>query len=536
MFMNNNVLYYVRLSLLIICAIAVQLILFDMKEIYHIDELFSYGLANNDDGVYLFHDASEIDNKLLTGAFFNNYLTQSEDLSFIKMWQNLKFDNHMPLYFVLLHFACSFSSTVFSPTPAIIINIITLILALYAFYKLLLSIFNDKEIALATTTLFAFIPPVLGLEVFIRMYLLQMLCSIFLLKTVYDFMFNKSNLIYILIASTLTILTHFYSIIFCFFVTVAGFIVLILQKRNYDNFKFCFSMLCSVILAYFIYPEMLGVGLSGERGSQFISILHQYLDNPLSLLKQQLPLFIRPLFGNYCLAITAIVAYLSILYFANKRKIINSRDKQIILFFTLIFILFALFLTLVMPNMTSFQIRYFATIIPIYVILIVLMLYYLMRIFNFKKIVIYCFLWLISFSYAFYEAYTQDNPFYFRGSNLSRRIENMIVSSDVWWGLGGGNMHSWIIHNYIDRLIHANNIWTLVDYDNEEFKKFAELEKNQKRYAYLLMPKTQEQQPQGAIDWIKETTGRNSYYLFTVKHDNTAAMAFEASVFLVCPY
>ena len=100
--MSKNIEYFLRVSLLIVCAVFVQLYLFDMKDIFHIDELFSYGLANSEDGIYLFHDASEIDNKLLSGSFFNNYLTQSDNFSFYKMWQNLKYDNHMPVYFVYL--------------------------------------------------------------------------------------------------------------------------------------------------------------------------------------------------------------------------------------------------------------------------------------------------------------------------------------------------------------------------------------------------------------------------------------------------
>ena len=295
-------------------------------------------------------------------------------------------------------------------------------------------------------------------------------------------------------------------------------------------------MLLSVVLACFIYPEMIGVGLSGERGSQFVGILSQYLDNPIDLLKQQIPLFVRPLFGNYSIALAAIILFMFVFFTANKKNILSIKDRQTVLFFTLIFVLVGLFLTLIIPNMTSYQIRYFAPLIPIYIILIVWIAYYFMKIFNVRKIAIYYLLWLISFSCAFYEAYNQDSPFYLRSSNLSKRMDNIVVGSDIWWGLGGGNIHSWIIHNYIDKLVTAEKIWTLVDYDNEDFIKFAEQEKNEKKYAYLLMPKTQEQQPQGAIDWIKNTTNRHSYYLFTVKHENTASMAFEASVFLVCPY
>ena len=50
------------------------------------------------------------------------------------------------------------------------------------------------------------------------------------------------------------------------------------------------------------------------------------------------------------------------------------------------------------------------------------------------------------------------------------------------------------------------------------------------------MPKTQEKLPEGAEEWIRNTTGRQGYYMYTLKSEKTAAMAFEASVFLVCPY
>ena len=538
--MSKCSVYTLRLFLLIICAVLVQLYLFDMKDVYHLDEFFSYGLANSNNGVYLFKDAIEIDNKLLSGSFFKDYLTQSPDFSFYKMWQNLKYDNHMPLYFIFLHFSSAMFQTDFSALPAIIVNVCVLIFLIYGFYKLSKSIFKNEEIALITTALFAFYEHVLGLEVFFRMYLLQMACSVFLLKQIFDFIFYNKNqtkhLFFITITSSLSMLTHFYSIVFCFFSTFAGFVILLQQKRLNDTFKFLLSMLVSVVIVYLIYPNMLSVGISGERGSQFISTLTQYLDKPLDMLKQQMPLLINPLFGNYGIAIASIILFTFVLFNANKKSVLSIEDKQIVLFFSLVFVLSSLSITLIMPNMTSFQIRYFAPIIPIFIIFIVWTAYYFIQFFNLKKIIIYYFLWLISFSCAFYEAYNQDNPFYFRNSSLNKKISNMVVASDVWWGHGGGNTYSWIIHNFVDKLMTADNIWTLVDYDNEEFKQFAEHGKNEKKYAYLLMPKTQEQQPQGAIDWVKNTTNRHSYYLFTIKNENTPALALETSVFLVCPY
>ena len=538
--MSKNIEYFLRVSLLIVCAVFVQLYLFDMKDIFHIDELFSYGLANSEDGIYLFHDASEIDNKLLSGSFFNNYLTQSDNFSFYKMWQNLKYDNHMPVYFVLLHFACTFFSSIFSPTPAIIINVLVLIFLIIYFYKLTKSIFKDDEIALATTTLFAFSSHVLGIEIFLRMYLLQMMCSVLLLKNVFDFVFNNRtnayNLLCIMCISMLTILTHYYSIILCFFVTFTGFFILLMQKRHFDNLKFCIFMFFSVIIAYIIYPQMINVGLSGERGSQFVSTIFKYLENPVGLLKQQIPLFINPLFGNYIIFLITSSLFISIVIRTKKFVLISSNNNKIVIFFSLILFLFGFALALIMPNMTTFQIRYLSPIVPVFIILLVYLFLYLSNILNLNKFIVYILLWVLAFSNAFYEATHQDSPFYLRATNLSKRIDRMVNNADIWWGLGGGNQHSWIIHNYIDKLMTANEIWTLVDYNSKEFKNFSDQEIKKKRYAYLLMPKTQEQQPQGAIEWIKKTTGRQSYYLFTTKHEKAASMAFEASVFLVCPY
>ena len=79
-------------------------------------------------------------------------------------------------------------------------------------------------------------------------------------------------------------------------------------------------------------------------------------------------------------------------------------------------------------------------------------------------------------------------------------------------------------------------MWTLVDYNHPDFLSLARKDKENKEYAYLFMPKTQEIYPKGAEEWIKNTTGRQGYYVHTLKNEKNAAMTIEASVFLVCPY
>ena len=536
---NDALLYKIRLFLILGLAIFVQLFNFSQKEVYHIDELFSYGLANGENGVYLFKDASEIDNKLLKKDFFINYLTQTQNSTYAKMWNNLKYDNHMPLYFVLLHTISNFFSTGFTSYPGIILNVIILLTLLISLYKLAIFVFNDKEIALVTISLFMLTESIMFLSIFIRMYLLQILSSTMLFYMVLRFMLNdKENtlkmLLIICILSSLTILTHYYSIIYCFILTLTGSIILLKQKRYKKIFKYALAMLISVVISYFIYPEMLTVGTKGERGGQLVLLLSQYIKEPLKILSNQLPLFINTFFINNYIAIMLLSISL-ILVFLSK-TVLDENKREILIMSYLTFIGYGFISSLIMPNMTTYQIRYFAPILSIGTILIIYFGFVFIKLIKAKPFKLYIFLWLIVGINGYYIINYPNRAFYLRGNDKYKRTENIVKDAEIWWALGGGNQYSWIIHNYLDKLALADKVWTLVDFDNEEFLNLAQKGKENKKYAYLFMPKTQEQIPEGAEEWINKATNRQGYYMYTIKSDKTAAMTFEASIYLVCPY
>ena len=537
---DENILYKLRLYLIIILALFIQLFNFNLKEVYHIDELFSYGMANNQTGVYIHKEIADIDNKLVKSEVFHDYLTQTPNSSYKKMWNQLSYDCHMPLYFLILRFVNSFFPPQFTNAPGIIVNCVVLFFLLISFYYLSQKIFKDKEIALASLALFAFSSHILSLEVYVRMYLLQICLSVFLiLKTIELLDTTKAKnslLVSIMFFSLINILTHFYSIIFCFTITLSVFLILLKQKRHNDLIKFLLVMLCSAIFAYVIFPEMIKMGTEGERGGQFVSILKEYTKVPLMLLKRQLPLFMESFFVYQSLCIIVIILSVIIFYKSFKKDIVTSREKQILSFFSVLFFVYGLLVTLVMPNMTSYKIRYFAPIIPVFFILLFQILISLKRLLNLKNMTFYCFIWLIVGIIGFYEALHQDSPFYLRGTDKSRRTERLVQNADIWWGLGGGKLHSWIIYGFVDKLAKAKNVWTLVDLESKEFLKFANEGKKNGRYAYLFMPKTQEQNPTGGEIWVEETTNRKAYYLYTLKHEKTASMAIEASIYLVAPY
>lgn len=527
--------YCWNLFLVILLGILVQLFLFLQKENFHIDELFSFGLANGVNGIYFYKDSAEIDNKSISGQQFSGFLTQQEGSSFSRTWENMANDNHMPLYFIMLRFVNSFFDPVFNIWPGILVNIFALAGLLSGFYYLARLIFHDETVALNSTALFMFFQPLLSLEVYIRMYLLQMTLAVWLLVFVCKFLSDKKvvsgSLAGILFFCFLLVLTHYYSLIFCFFVALSGCLIFILQKNIKKFFIFGVVMTLAVLAAYCVFPQMITVGVSGERGGQFFDLAQKFIDSPVIFTFERIFLF----WGTVGAGIIEVLILGFVVFYVKKKgSYLPFSSLSLAALICLVFVCYGLTVSLFMPVMENFQIRYFAPIIPLAIIILV----YILKLVLYKKIsvkqfaAVLCGCWIIKMFIAFW---WQGSPFYMRGTRFSKRLENIMSGADVWWGFGGG-VHGWMLYMYIDKLAKTENVWILTDFNNPDFVKFSDEEIKRKKYAYLLMPKQQERVPEGAIEWVRQTTGRHAYYLFTVKIKNNVARVMETSVFLVCPF
>lgn len=440
----------------------------------------------------------------------------------------------MPLYFVLLRAMCSFFDPFcFTEVPGIILNILILCGLLFSFYGLAKTVLKNDINALLAVGILMFSYTVLSLEIYIRMYLLQMLLSVLLVWCVICSVERERVLSsYLFFLTVCNILCHYYSIIFCFFVTLFGCLILMLQKRNKQLFSFAGVMFLAVVVAYLIYPAMMKVGVYGERGAQFMALFKNLLKGSGGeIVLRQLIITAETIFDSlYIFTIAAGICLYGFL-------VLKTRGiKYLMLFLGGVFVLYSLVVGVFMPRMLGFQIRYFAPIIPIGVLLFVIIIFSLGAFFKIKKQYIYLFLAGCIILEIAAATTRKGNTFYFIGTRESRKMEKLVRNADIWWGLGGSDEHAWIIHNYANNLLHSDSVWILNDYDSKAFRKFAEDEKNRGKYAYLLLPKQQEKVPEGAVQWVKKTTGRQAYYLFTVKNDKMSAMVFEAAVFLVAPY
>ena len=530
-----------RLWAIIFVAVVVQLILFSYKELLHVDELFSFGTANGDNGVFLRYSAEEYDNQIFRQEDFRNYLLL-QHTTFADMWGNLGLDTHMPLYFVFLRlFSLPFAPE-FTILPAILLNVLIFIGFLFGIYRLFLTLFKDEEIALGGLMLCAFSCAVLSLSVFMRMYLLWMMFGVYLTDYTIKCLnlgLKKKVLTGVFVFSVLQILTHFYGLIFGFVITTVTCFIFLLGRQYKRMLIFAMVMAASAGVSYLVFPAMIDIGIHGQRGIQMVWRLEELYKTFASVFVAQMPLFIKAMFGHYVIAGICFILFFGTIYVVIRRSFLSPTEARQILWLMMVFIFYGVLSALFQPRMGVWQIRYFAVIIVIGISLIIYMVLFWGRLFKLKFLSVYVILYVLSIFSAIYSAQT-ENAFWAKGKEVYwndnfKKLEKISKNADIWWGLGGGWAPVWMMHIVMDKLIGAREVFVLSDIKNPEFVRYAEQERNEGRYAYYLLPYTQEQSPEGAISWIKETTGRHSYFLFTVK-DQRYESFLSTAVFLVAPY
>ena len=532
-----------RLFLIVLAAILVQLILFSHKSLFHNDELASFYVANGEKGMYYFEDKREANNTHLTGDYFQALITQRGNSSFALMWKNLPNDNHMPVYFVLLRGISCFFEPVFSIIPAVILNVLALIFLLYGFYYLLKRVFKNEEIAVAGTFWFAFSYTVLSLEAYIRMYLLWMAFIVWLVNFMIAFLEEERNdyrcLVLIWLFSLLQILTHFYGFIFEFALGVSGFLVLKYSSYQHKIKKMVLlsaAVLCSVLSACLIYPGMFEAVRFVGRGGEAVGLLYQWVEKPFDVFKQQFELFKEALYFDWkwLLGIMSV----ALLFCFLKKDNTQKRYRLLMSFLVLLIFLYMLFVMAVMPSVPLYSLRYFSSVISLIFILLVFICVSFGNMVGLKKSIA-VFLLFIGGINAFLHATHQDSPFYFRNTLEDRKLDRIIPNSHIWWGVIHEDLgFSWEVSYGVSRLAKADDIWMLVDKYNESFISYAKAEKNMGKYAYLILPVSYEEEDEikRIVSWARDYTGRNVYYLFTIKDGAVPLVKLKASVFMVAPF
>lgn len=261
-----TLLLYVIFSILMTAVIA-------GKKNMHTDEVLTYGLANAPEGWIT----------LTNGEVYSparkawmDYVTVDENrFDYAVVWRNQAMDVHPPLYYALIHTICSFFPGKFSLWFAGAVNLIFAVLTLWVSRRLLEELTQDSDAVFWGTVFFILSAGILSAVSFLRMYIMAMF-EVTLVTWLFVQAVQRgcSWKFYsrLFIAAIAGALTHYYFLVYLFFICVVYGVYLLLHKEFRSAVMVTLSMLLAGAAAVSLFPDMIRHMFldNGNRGEESI--------------------------------------------------------------------------------------------------------------------------------------------------------------------------------------------------------------------------------------------------------------------------
>lgn len=316
-----------------IIFVCIMIFVFSQKVNFHEDELLSYNLAN------AYEWFSPTDGVVYSPASkpFIDALVANGELDISNVWQRQSNDVHPPFYYVLLHLICTLFPGRFSIWYAAIINIVFQLLTFAILRLFLKSLISEKKIINIISMAYILCPGILSITTFLRMYVCVMLWT--LLFTYLVFKNENKHTIKdyagIGIVSVCGALTHYYFIIYAFFLSLIVCLWGLLEKHIREVGMYVVTMIIAGGTSIVIFPAIIGHMFHSNRGIQSIDNLKS--SNILEQLRIYVKLLDENIFGDILLL--GIIIILTSVVFAAKRfglsKIFSKEKKYICLSFAI---------------------------------------------------------------------------------------------------------------------------------------------------------------------------------------------------------
>lgn len=313
----------------------------------HIDEMYSYVLANSYDGSKISTIDSYWDQWIDGNALMETITVQKgEGFSYDKVYYNNSFDCHPPLFYALLHTVCSVFTDQYTIWFGIALNMFLMVIADILIYLLSKEFINNKTAAVLPVLLWGISLACINTVLFIRMYMLLAVCSIgFLYMTVRSLKkgFNLKRCFFLFTFSLLGVFTHYYFILFAFFVTLSYCLYKFFKKNFKEGMLFGITVTLSVGLLLVIYPCAIeqatgstsnNVGNEVSRSILNFSTLPNKIIEFISWLTSSL--FNKYTFAVICAFVCLLVAAVLIKTKNKHKKIILDNEFKLIISFLVI--------------------------------------------------------------------------------------------------------------------------------------------------------------------------------------------------------
>lgn len=335
---RKGLLYRLILSGIVIGTIVCMLYFGCKKEGYHVDEVYSYGLANSEylpfmhfgqhdynvkDWMkeyalgnsigdifpnlmkdfnilkdcdfnfkssviyqdYLRAQANSADTKTTTwvsGKEYLHYVTASPEnrFNYASVYYNQRGDVHPPFFYILLHTICSIFPESFSKWYGLVLNMVFMLLTMRVLYKLCDRLFADKFLAVAILALYGFSNGFMTTAMFLRMYAILTFfvlagCYLHLAVADEDFCLTKRRRRQIAIVTLLGFLTHYYFVIYAIGIAAVYCIWMVVAKKTSYLFRYIGTMITTAVIGLCVWPFAVKHVFFGYRGQGSFHALAQ---------------------------------------------------------------------------------------------------------------------------------------------------------------------------------------------------------------------------------------------------------------------
>ncbi len=269
-------------SLILLLQLALLFVAGLYKDGFNIDDILSYQLANSlylpylelsPDFINYWHDSS---------YFMDAITTTSESTSFIysSVLYNQMQDVHPPLYYFALHTVCSIFRGVFSKWLGLIVNFVFFAGTSVLLYKTAQLFFKKTTFVLLPVLLWGFSIGAFSTFLLIRMYMMLSFATMLHLYLHLRFISGKKLTLWrvaIIFASLLFgFMTHYYFLIFAFFLTFAECLAYLCKKEIVPMLLYGFSNCGAVLLGFAIYPAAYSHIFENYRGQESFDSFFQF--------------------------------------------------------------------------------------------------------------------------------------------------------------------------------------------------------------------------------------------------------------------
>lgn len=237
--MKNAVKKYWAVALMFLTVTAVCLLFSCRKSGMFIDEIYTYGLSNSSYAPYITDiKGGNALGQVITREELFDYvaITEGEGFDFGSVYYNQAMDVHPPLYYWIFNAVSSLFPHSFSKWTGLALDYVIYMLALLCLYKLVMTLFGNRDIACAGVILYGLSLLGLSTMLMIRMYVLLTMLSVLLAywiaRLMQDFQPRLCPLVGLTILAGL--MTQYYFVFYAFFLCGA-YVLYVLWKKEYKK-------------------------------------------------------------------------------------------------------------------------------------------------------------------------------------------------------------------------------------------------------------------------------------------------------------